>query len=85
MAERGRVDRLLHRRFGPFTGRVWGLVVNLVANAVALWGVSSLMRTGSGWTWVVVGGAGTAVCVALLARPDLAPSGDAERPNDSQP
>ena len=62
-------DRLLERRIGPWSGRVWGLVLNLVANAVALWGVSSVMRTGSGWAWVVVGGAATAACIAVLARP----------------
>ena len=73
------VDGLLARRFGPFSGRVWGLVLNLAANAVTLWGVSSLIRAGSGWGWIVVGGAGTAICVALLARPDMALSvADAE-------
>lgn len=63
------VDRLLERHVGPWSGRVWGLVLNLAANAVALWGVSSVMRTGTGWTWVVVGSAATAACIAALARP----------------
>ena len=70
------VDRLLERRIGPWSGRVWGLVLNLVANAVALWGVSSVMRTGSGWSWIVVGSAATATCIAVLARPARSPGSD---------
>ena len=68
------LQRLLKRRIGPWSGRVWGLVLNLVANAVTLWGVSLLLRTGSGWLWIVIGGLGTAVCMAALALPDR--SGD---------
>ncbi|MCY3699438.1 MAG: hypothetical protein OXH46_07360 [Gemmatimonadetes bacterium] len=70
------VDRLLARRVGPWSGRVWGLVLNLVANAVALWGVSSVMRTGGGWTWVVVGCAATVACIAVLARPSRSPGSE---------
>ncbi len=50
--------------------RVWVLVLNLIANAVALWGVSLLLRTGVGWPWIVIGGVGTVVCLAALAVPD---------------
>ncbi len=67
---RTRVQALLMRRIGPWSGRVWGLVVNLVANAALLWGVSSVLRTGSGWVWVVVGGVVTVACIAVLALPD---------------
>lgn len=70
------MDRLLERRIGPWSGRVWGLALNLVANAVALWGVSSVMRTGSGWSWIVVGGAATVACIAVLARPARSPGSD---------
>jgi len=48
--------------------------LNLVANAVTLWGVSLLLRTGSGWHWIVIGGVATAACMAALALPDR--SGD---------
>ncbi|MDE2664051.1 MAG: hypothetical protein OXI39_13735 [Gemmatimonadota bacterium] len=72
----GAVDRLLERRAGPWSGRVWGLLLNLVANAVALWGVSSVMRTGDGWTWVAVGCAATVVCIAVLARPSRSPGSE---------
>ena len=65
----GGIHGLLERRIGPWSGRVWGLIVNLVANAVALAGIASVMRTGGGWVWIVVGGAATVVCVAVLALP----------------
>lgn len=68
------IRALLKRRIGPWSGRVWGLVLNLVANAVTLWGVSLLLRTGSGWLWIVIGGTATVACMAALALPDR--SGD---------
>lgn len=77
----GPLQRLLQRRIGPFSGRVWGLVLNLVANAVTLWGVSLLLRTGSGWVWIVIGGAATVLCMTVLALPDrAADTGPAPRP-----
>ena len=63
------LHRLLERRIGPWSGRVWGLILNLVANALILWGVSSVMRSGSGWAWIVIGGVATVLCVAALALP----------------
>ena len=51
------------------TARVWGLIVNLAANAMALWGVASVMRTGEGWIWIVIGGVATAICISALALP----------------
>ncbi len=68
------LERFLERPIGPWSGRVWGLIVNLAANAMALWGVASVMRTGEGWIWIVIGGVATAVCIAALALP--AGSGD---------
>lgn len=65
----GRVHRFLERRIGPWSGRVWGLIFNLIGNALTLWGISSVLRTGSGWTWIGIGGAVTVVCVAALALP----------------
>ncbi|MCY4398123.1 MAG: hypothetical protein OXE96_02110 [Gemmatimonadetes bacterium] len=65
------LQRLLERPIGPWSGRVWGLILNLAGNAIALWGVASVMRTGAGWTWIVIGGVGTAVCISALALPAL--------------
>ena len=63
------LQQLLGRRIGPWSGRVWGLILNLVGNGLTLWGISSLLRTGSGWAWIVIGGAVTVICVAALALP----------------
>ena len=41
-----------------------------------LWGISLLLRTGSGWVWIVIGGLVTVACVAALALP--ARSGEPE-------
>ena len=51
-------------------GRVRGLVLNLAANAVMLWGVASVLRTGDGWIWIVLGGVVTVACIGVLAVPD---------------
>ena len=72
----GGLQRFLERRIGPWSGRVWGLIANLAANGLLLWGISSLLRTGSGWAWIVTGAVGTVVCVAALALP--ASSGEPE-------
>ena len=69
MGAGGVLHRLLERRIGPWSGRVWGLIGNLAGNAMALWGVASVMRTGSGWAWIVIGGVATAICIAALALP----------------
>ena len=74
------VQRLLERPIGPWSGRVWGLILNLAGNAIALWGVASVMRTGTGWAWIVIGGVGTAVCISALALP--APESEAEEEAD---
>lgn len=60
--------------------RVWGLIVNFLANLAALWGVSSVIRTGDGWVWAVGGGVVTLACVLWLALPDRGePDEDEER------
>ena len=69
MGAGGVLHRFLERRIGPWSGRVWGLIVNLAGNAMALWGVASVMRTGSGWAWIVIGGVATVICISALALP----------------
>lgn len=59
----------IDRRYGPFTGRVWGLIVNLAANALALYGLVGVLRDGSRVVHLVVGAVATVVCVIILARP----------------
>ena len=59
----------IERRYGPFSGRVWGLIVNLAANALALYGLVGFLRGGTHVAHLVVGSVGTAFCVIVLARP----------------
>lgn len=59
----------LDRRYGPFSGRVWGLIVNLGANALALYGLVGFLRDGSHLIPLAIGVAATVACVLTLARP----------------
>ena len=60
----------LDRRYGIWSGRVWGLIVNLVANALALYGLVGFLRHGTHVVALVVGVLVTAGCILLLARPN---------------
>jgi hypothetical protein len=59
----------IDRRYGPFTGRVWGLIINLAANALALYGLAGFLREGTHLVYLTVGIAGTVACVLVLAKP----------------
>lgn len=60
----------LDRAYGPFSGRVWGLIVNFASNAVALYGVARYLRDGTHLTLLVAGLALTAIAILALSRPD---------------
>ncbi len=64
----------LEKRVGPWSLRLWGLVVNFVGNALALYGAAGILQDGSRWPVFVIGLAITAACVLVLALP----SGDEE-------
>jgi hypothetical protein len=59
----------LDRKYGIWSGRVWGLIVNLVANALALYGLVGFLRDGTHLLPLIVGALVTTVCVLLLAQP----------------
>ena len=59
----------LDRRYGPWSGRVWGLIVNLAANALALYGLVGYLRDGSRLPHLAIGLVVTVACILLLARP----------------
>ena len=59
----------LDRRYGIWSGRVWGLIVNLLANALALYGLVGFLRDGTHGVPLVSGVVVTAACVLLLAKP----------------
>jgi hypothetical protein len=59
----------LDRRYGIWSGRVWGLIVNLIANTLALYGLVGFLRDGTHVFPLVLGVLVTIVCILLLARP----------------
>ena len=59
----------LDRRYGIWSGRVWGLIVNFMGNALALYGLVGFLRDGTHLVPLVSGVLVTTVCVLLLARP----------------
>ncbi len=61
----------LDRRYGPVTGRVWGLVLNFFSNALTLYGAVRFISDGTHLSLLVFGGLATLGCVLLLARPSM--------------
>lgn len=59
----------LDRTCGPFSGRVWGLILNFASNAVALYGIAGYLRDGTHLPVVAVGLAATAASILALSRP----------------
>ena len=59
----------LDRRYGVWSGRVWGLILNLLANALALYGLVGFLRDGTHRIPLVLGILGTLACVLILAKP----------------
>jgi hypothetical protein len=59
----------IDRRYGPLSGRVWGLIANLAANALALYGLVGFLRDGTHLVSLTVGIAATVTCVLVLAKP----------------
>ena len=60
----------LDRRYGVWSGRVWGLIVNLLANTLALFGLVGFLRDGTHLIPLIVGVLVTLACVLLLAIPN---------------
>jgi hypothetical protein len=59
----------LDRHYGPLVGRVWGLILNLLANTLALYGLVGYLRGGTHVLYLVTGLVLTALCVIMLAKP----------------
>ena len=60
----------LDRRYGIWSGRVWGLIVNLIDNTMALYGLVGFLRDGTHLIPLIVGVLVTLACVLLLAIPN---------------
>jgi hypothetical protein len=59
----------LDRKYWIFPGRVWGLIVNLLANALGLYGLTHYLRDGTHLVHLVTGLVVTGICILWLARP----------------
>lgn len=59
----------LDKKLGPFRVRGWGLALNMIANAIALYGLSQVLQTNTGYFYLGFGGALTIICIAVLATP----------------
>jgi hypothetical protein len=59
----------LDRKRGIWNLRVWGLILNFGANALALYGAAGLVRDGSRLFWLVLGCLVSLICVLVLAVP----------------
>ena len=57
------------RQIGPWSVRVWGLILNFMGNALALYGAAGVLRNGSRWPILVIGLLVTVGCVLILAIP----------------
>ena len=61
--------RWLDRPIGPMRVRAWGLLANMLANAVALYGLQSVLRDGSGQVVLFTGVFASVCLIAMLAVP----------------
>ncbi len=59
----------LDRRYGLWSARVWGLVLNLLANTLALYGLVGFLRDGTHLVPLFLGILVTLACVLVLAMP----------------
>jgi hypothetical protein len=59
----------LEKKLGPWSLRVWGLILNLAANTLALYGAAGVVRNGSRLPLLILGCGFTLVCVLVLAVP----------------
>lgn len=59
----------LEKKLGPWSLRVWGLILNLAANTLALYGAAGVVRNGSRLPLLILGCVFTLVCVLVLAVP----------------
>ena len=59
----------LEKKIGPWNLRIWGLILNLFGNALAIYGAIGVIHDGTRWPCLLVGGGLTIGCILLLARP----------------
>jgi hypothetical protein len=65
------VDKMidLDGRIGPLQARVWGLILNFIGNALAVYGAIGFIQDGSRLPILIIGVGLTLVCLLVLAKP----------------
>ena len=66
----------LERKYGQWTLRVWGLILNLIGNALALYGAVGVLKDGSRLPFLIIGLIITLFCIVILSFPDLRDDGE---------
>jgi hypothetical protein len=59
----------LDKKIGLWPLRVWGLVLNFIGNAVAIYGAIGFIRDGSRLALLIFGVMITLTCILVLAKP----------------
>ena len=59
----------IDKKIGPWPLRVWGLVLNFLGNAVAIYGAIGFIRERSRLSLLIIGVLLTLTCIFLLAKP----------------
>ena len=59
----------LEKKLGPMRLRAWVLILNMIANAIALYGLSQVLAVQGGWFLLTTGSLLTIVCICICARP----------------
>jgi hypothetical protein len=59
----------IDKKLGPWPIRVWGLVLNFIGNAIAIYGAIGLIRDGSRLMLLIIGIVITLTCILMLAKP----------------
>ena len=59
----------LDRQLGFWSLRVWGLILNFIGNALAIYGAVGFIRNGSRLAVLLIGCCLTIVCILVLALP----------------
>ena len=60
----------LSQRFGICSLRVWGLVLNFIGNALAIYGAVGFIGSGSRLIVLIIGCCVTLACILILALPN---------------
>ena len=59
----------LEKMIGPFSLRVWGLILNFIGNALMLYGAAQYIKGVSSPLIMIIGIVITVVCILVLAKP----------------